>query len=239
MSSDRQEFDRGAAVTRSLLGWGVVAGPFYVVVGLVLALTRPGFDLTRDALSLLMLGEHGWMQQTNAALSALMVLAAAYGVLRTASSGRGFAIGSLTAVYGICLGLSAVFLPAPTEQFAPGQSGESVAAGGILHLVFGSVGFAALAAAAFSYARWAASRSEAHHVQLGAWCGSLILVGFIGGAALAQFPIGVAALWIAVLAGWLWLALASAHLYTVAPHPVISERQQPPFDPFAGGSTSH
>lgn len=39
-------FDRGAAVTRSMLGWGVVAGPFYIVFGLILALTRPGFDLT-------------------------------------------------------------------------------------------------------------------------------------------------------------------------------------------------
>ncbi|WP_208322121.1 DUF998 domain-containing protein [Paramicrobacterium fandaimingii] len=116
MPSDKQEFDRGAAVTRSLLGWGVVAGPFYVVVGLVLALTRLGFDLTRDALSLLMLGEHGWMQQSNAIVTAVMVLAAAYGVLRTIRSGRGLAIGPLTAVYGICLGLSAVFLPAPTEQ---------------------------------------------------------------------------------------------------------------------------
>jgi hypothetical protein len=30
-------FDMGAAVTRSLLGYGVVAGAFYLVVGLVLA----------------------------------------------------------------------------------------------------------------------------------------------------------------------------------------------------------
>ena len=44
------DLDTGAAVTRSLLGWGVVAGPFYVVVGLVLALTRPGFDLSTHAL---------------------------------------------------------------------------------------------------------------------------------------------------------------------------------------------
>lgn len=52
-------FDSAAAVTRSLLGWGVVAGPFYLVVGLVLALTRPGFDLSRHQLSLLMLGDGG------------------------------------------------------------------------------------------------------------------------------------------------------------------------------------
>lgn len=32
--SDGTAFDRAAAVTRSLLGYGVLAGAFYVVVGL-------------------------------------------------------------------------------------------------------------------------------------------------------------------------------------------------------------
>lgn len=43
----RGDADRAAAVTRSLLGYGVVAGPFYVVVGLIQGLTRRGFDLLR------------------------------------------------------------------------------------------------------------------------------------------------------------------------------------------------
>lgn len=226
MTTDASEFDRGAAVTRSLLGWGVVAGPFYVVVSLVLAFIRPGFDITHHALSLLMLGEHGWMQQVNFIVTGLMVLAASYGVLRTVRSGRGLAIGSLTAVYGLCLVLSAVFPPAPMDGF-PTEQAQARSGDGILHLLFGALGFVALAAAAFAYARWAAHRGESRHVHLGMWCGALILVGFVGGAALAQLPVGVAALWVAVLAGWLWLALASAHLYSVTPHPVISERREP------------
>ena len=66
-------FDTHAAVTRSLLGWGVVAGPVYLVVGLALGLTRPGFDLTKHSLSLLILGEHGCMQRANLLFSAAMV----------------------------------------------------------------------------------------------------------------------------------------------------------------------
>lgn len=227
MSRDPSTFDRAAAVTRSLLGWGVVAGPFYVVVGLVLALTRPGFDLAHDALSLLTLGENGWMQRTNFIVSALMVLAAAYGILRTIRSGRGLAMGTLTGAYGICLILSAIFLPDPTSGFPPGQTGGTASTGGILHLLFGAIGFLCLAAAAFAYAKWATGRGEAGHARLSLWCGVVVLVGSAGGAAFAQFPIGVALLWIAVLAGWLWLALASAHLYTVVPHPVIAERSDP------------
>ena len=64
-TSDTAGFDRHAAVTRSLLGYGVLAGVFYLVVGLILALTRDGFDVTRYPLSLLMLGEDGWMQRAN------------------------------------------------------------------------------------------------------------------------------------------------------------------------------
>lgn len=40
-------------ITRSLLGWGVLAGPFSVVVSLAQAPTRDGFDLTRHEWNLL------------------------------------------------------------------------------------------------------------------------------------------------------------------------------------------
>lgn len=166
MPQESASFDRGAAVTRSLLGWGVVAGPFYVVVGVVLALTRPGFDLTRHALSLLTLGEFGWMQRADLVISALMVLAAAYGIVRTIRSGRGLAIGTLTGLYGVCLILSAVFLPDPAADFPPETVAKATAAG-ILHLLFGAIGFVCLAVAAFAYARWASARGARNQSALG------------------------------------------------------------------------
>ncbi len=225
MPHDPSTFDRGAAVTRSLLGWGVVAGPFYVVVGVLLALTRPGFDLGTHALSLLSLGEHGWMQRANLTLTGLMVLAAAYGVLRTIRNGRGLAIGTLTGAYGVCLILSGGFPPDPVAGFPPGSSGDAVSTSGILHLLFGGIGFVCLAVAGIVYARWAAGRGEAGQARLGVACAAVVLVGFAGGAALAQSPpAGVVLLWLAVLAGWLWLALASARLYAAVPHPVIAQR---------------
>lgn len=226
MSRDPSTFDSSAAVTRSLLGWGVVAGPFYVVVGLVLAVTRPGFDLTRHALSLLTLGEHGWMQRADFIVSAVMVGTAAYGILRAVRSGRGLAIGALTGAYALCLILSAIFLPDPTSGFPPGRTSGTTTTHGILHLLFGAIGFLCFGIAALAYARWASARGERGQARLGLWTGFLTIVGFIGGAVLAQSPFGVALLWLAVLAGWLWLALACAHLYAVVPHPVIAERPE-------------
>ncbi len=111
------DLDRDAAITRSLLGWGVVAGPFYLVVGLVLAITRAGFDLTQHALSLLMLGDLGWLQRTNLILTGLMAIAAAVGILRAIRNGRGLAMGVLVIVYGVGLILSAVFPPDPVAGF--------------------------------------------------------------------------------------------------------------------------
>src|SRR4051812_41639333 len=104
-TSTETGFDRAAAVTRSMLGWGVVAGPFYVIFGLILALTRPGFDLGRDALSILLLGDAGWLQGLNLVLSGLMTLVAAIGLWRTPEWSRVAAV--LVGVYGAGLVLSA------------------------------------------------------------------------------------------------------------------------------------
>ena len=74
--------DPATAITRSLLGWGVVAGPFYVAVSLAQALTRDGFDLTRHAWSLLENGDLGWIQSANFVLTGAMVVAFAVGLRR-------------------------------------------------------------------------------------------------------------------------------------------------------------
>ncbi|BDZ37850.1 hypothetical protein [Microbacterium suwonense] len=93
--------------------------------------------------------------------------------------------------------------------------------------MFGAVGFLCLAVAAFAYSWWASPRGESGQARLGLWCGIVVVVGFVGGAALAQSAAGVTLLWLSVLAGLLWLALACAHLYTVVPHPLIAQRSPP------------
>ncbi len=223
-SRTREDFDTRAAVTRSMLGWGVVAGPFYVVVALVLALTRPGFDLSRHAVSLLSLGEFGWTQTVNFVLAGLMTVVAGVGFVRAIRDGRGLAMGVLAIVFGVSLLAAAVFPPDAAAGFPPGSAGGEASTSGILHLVCGGLGFLALAAAAFAYATWCRSRGERGRSAIGILAGVLVLGGFLGGAALSTTPVGVALLWLAVLAGWAWLAIASAHVYAVVPHPVISQR---------------
>jgi Protein of unknown function (DUF998) len=68
-------------VTKSLLGYGVVAGPFYVAASLAEALTRYGFSLAHNDWSLLANGALGWVHVLVLVLTGLMVAAAA-GVVR-------------------------------------------------------------------------------------------------------------------------------------------------------------
>lgn len=212
-------FDSRAAVTRSLLGWGVVAGPFYVVIGLVLALTRPGFDLTRHQLSLLMLGDFGWAQTANLVLVGLMVVAAAVGFHRALHDSSGATrVATLLGVFGIGMIGSGIFPPDPMAGFPAGMA-EQATTSGILHLAFGAIGFLALGAAAIATAGWFAERGDTDTARLSRVCGAVVIVGFLAGGALATSVVGVAALWLAVLVGLGWLALASVRAYRTVPHP--------------------
>lgn len=210
-----KEFNTAAAVTRSLLGWGVVAGIFYLAVGAILGLTRDGFMFGEHALSLLMLGDHGWLQRTNIILSGVMSVAAGVGFLRAMPTRTA---GLLTSAYGVCLVASGVFPPDPVNGFPTGAEAEA-SASGVLHLAFGAVGFAALAAATFVVARWYADRGDHTTARVSRVAGGVVLAGFIGGAALATSTLGVVALWIAVVAAWAWLAVASIATYRTVPHP--------------------
>lgn len=220
-------FDSRAAVTRSLLGWGVVVGPFYLVVGLALALTRPGFDLGRHPLSLLMLGDGGWMQATNLVLSGLMTLAAALGFCRALGGTKAAtAAGALLGVYGIGLVGSGIFPPDPMGGFPPGAP-QVATISGILHLAFGLVQFLALAGAAFVVAGWFAGRGDRGTARFSRISGTVVIAGFAGGAALSTLPIGVGLLWLTVVAGWAWLLAASMQAYRTVPHPDADRRAAP------------
>jgi hypothetical membrane protein len=205
--------DPQLAVTRSLLGYGFVAGPFYVVVSLAQALTRDGFDLSRHSWSLLANGPHGWIQITNLALSGLMVIGFTVGLRRARTERRW--VPRLITVYGASLVASAAFRADPALGFPVGtpRDTSTVTWHGALHFASGGVGFIALAAATFVVAGTYAADGRTAFATWTRVVGVLFLAGF---AAIASGSGGRASN-IAFTAGivlvWTWLATFALDRY--------------------------
>jgi hypothetical protein len=199
-------------ITKSLLGYGVLAGPSYVGVSLVQALTRTGFDLTRHQWSLLSDGDLGWVQVTNFVLTGLMVVAFAVG-LRRATGGTWAP--RLVAAYGLSLVAAGVFRADPALGFPPGTPAGKGAVSwhGILHLGAGGIGFTCLVAACFVLAH-----RFARDGQRG-WAGYSRVVGVVFLAGFACVAVGAGEVWAnlaftaGVLVVWAYLTALATHLY--------------------------
>jgi len=143
--------------TRVLLTGGTVAGPLFIVASLVQAFTRPGFDIRRLAISMLTLGDLGWIQRTNFVVSGLLVLACAVGLRRALRAGRGATWGPvLLAGYGIGLVTAGIFTPDPALGFpagAPAGSPTTYSGHAMLHSAAFFVAFISLIAACLVLAR--------------------------------------------------------------------------------------
>ena len=204
-------------VTKSLLGYGVICGPFYVVVALIQALLRPGFNISRDDVSLLSNGSFGWVQIANFVVTGLMVVCCAVGAWRALGSGRGATWGPLLlGVFGLGLIAAGVFVADPMNGFpagAPAGRPTSVSVHGMLHIVSAGIGFAALIASCFVFASRLARDGKGNLALLSRVTGVAFLAGFVGVASGSSSTLVVAAFWIALLVVWGWLASLAVHLY--------------------------
>jgi hypothetical protein len=170
-------------LTRALLTCGVVAGPLFTVVGLTQAFTRPGFDLTRHALSLLENGDLGWIQISSFLLTGLLFVACAVGMRRTLRGSRGGTWGPLLiAVMGVGLIGAAFFRADPGLGFPPGTLANANALSwhGLGHLIVGMLSFFALIAACFVFARRFAVQRQRAWATYSAVTGMLFFISLAG-----------------------------------------------------------
>lgn len=203
-------------ITRSLLGYGVIAGPFYVVVSLAQALTRDGFDLTRHAWSLLANGDLGWIQVTNFTLTGAMLVAFAVGLHRALAGGRGRRWAPwLTGAFGVGIALSAlVFRADPAMGFPPGapEEAEITTLGG-LHYPVAGVAFLCLVVASFVIAGRYASEGRRSWAVSSRVAGIVFLAGFGGIAGSAGASWGVLGFVAAIVVIFGWIAAVAVDQY--------------------------
>jgi Protein of unknown function (DUF998) len=143
--------------TRALLAAGVAAGPVWLTVAAAQALTRDGYDLSRQPLSLLALGDLGWIQTANFVLSGLLAVVGAVGMRRALRGGRAGAWGpALVAVFGLGLLVAGVFVSDPSMGFpagAPEGAPPTLSWHAALHGVGAMLAFGSLTVACLVFAR--------------------------------------------------------------------------------------
>ncbi|HSJ13947.1 MAG TPA: DUF998 domain-containing protein [Longimicrobiales bacterium] len=204
----------GNSLTRRLLICGAAAGPIYIVLGTVQILVRDGFDMRRHALSHLANGELGWIQIANFVLTGMLVLAGATGVRRRLQGSRGGRWGPiLLRVYGACLIAAGVFVADPAPGFPPGSTAPSgMSTAGLLHLVSGAVGFYAIIAACFVFARRFAAAGRRGWFVYSLLTGAAFLLIFTGVASGSTAAVTLLALYAIVAWTWIWHAALSVSL---------------------------
>jgi hypothetical protein len=203
-------------ITKSLLGYGVIAGPIYVVVAAAQMFTRAGYDPTRHAVSQLANGDLGWIQIANFLVTGAMVIAAAVGVRRALGPGRSSAWASgLLGAYGAGLVAGGIFRADPSDGFPPGTPpgmGE-VSWHGVVHFAVGGLGFVCLVAACFVLAARFARHGERGWAWFSRITGIVFAVSFL---ALSTGSGGAATILVftaAVVLVWAWLTAVSLKLY--------------------------
>ncbi|MGH8825116.1 MAG: DUF998 domain-containing protein [Jiangellaceae bacterium] len=203
--------------TRALLACGVVAGPLFIVVGVLQMLTRDGFDPSTHPLSLLSLGDLGWIQIANFVVTGLLFVASAVGMRRTMYPGRGGTWGPrLIGVYGAALVMGGVFVADAALGFPPGTpegTPDQLSWHGILHSVAPVLASLSLVVACFVFARRFAALGQRGWA---AYCVATGVAGLVPDAFLDHDRFYVV-LGVAVALGLLWASVMAARLLAELP----------------------
>ena len=203
-----------AKLTKALLTCGIVAGPLYIIVGLIQMAIRPGFNITRHSLSLLANGDLGWIQILNFLVTGVLLIAGAVGVKRALQSGLGSKWAPLMlGLYGLGLIGAGTFSADPALGFPPGTPLENnpISWHGMLHFIVGTIGFIGFITTCFIFARRFKSLQQPGWSWYSLITGILFLAAFVGIASGSKGPVS-AFFAIAVALGFTWISLVLSRL---------------------------
>lgn len=201
---DSSSASQGGPTTGLLLL--AAAGPLYVGVGVIEALTRRGFSPAHQDLSLLSNGPLGWIHSTLLVVTGILVLAGAAGARRAAP---GSVWGPrLLAIYGGGLCGAGIFRADPMSGFPPGTASgrpKTVSWHGDLHFLTGAIAFLALIAACLIFSRMFARAGKQGRARWSLLTGTIFTAAFVGIATGSSAAPIVSAFGIAVVISFTWL----------------------------------
>jgi hypothetical protein len=203
-------------MTHFLLICGAVGPVLFIVVFLVEGALRPSYRPWRHFVSLLALGDRGWIQTANFVVCGSLTLMSSIGVASVLDS---VALPALLGIFSSALIVSGFFPADPALGYPLGTETTwppAASRNGTVHNVAGLLAFVSLPAASFVFA----------HAADGVWriysivTGVLMPVFFVASAALAErcargqlpdAPVGVAQR-VSIIIGWTWVAFLAQHL---------------------------
>lgn len=200
-------------LTRALLACGLVAGPVYVTVTMIEALTRDGFDLRHHRFSWLTTGDLGWIHQSNMVMVGLLTVLLAVGVRQMARTGRGAVWGPrLLGLFGVAYIIGGLLTADPVAGFPPGTTPEMVHTtwqGAVQNASRGASSLL-LIATSLVFAGWFAAEGRR---GLAWFYGAAIPIVFVAltvvGFATGGNPVALAFL----ATPWIWVTALAVHLY--------------------------
>ncbi|GAA3209672.1 DUF998 domain-containing protein [Dactylosporangium siamense] len=206
----------GDTGTRRLVTCGVVAGPLFIGASLIQAFTRDGFSLNRHAVSLLLLGDNGWIQFATFVVTGLLAVAFAAGVRRLRhNTWAPLLIGT----YGVLFIAAGCCKPDPADGFPPGTPGGAAATmswhAGLHSLAFFGLVLAVIVAC-FGYARQFRARNQRAWARYCAATGLGTPVLLVAGMALSATGNGGIPLLGVAVATSAWLTAMAVRLRTQA-----------------------
>jgi hypothetical protein len=202
----------GGGTIRVLLAMGVVGPPLFVAIALVQGVTRPAYDPVRMPISLLALGDLGWMQVANFLVFGSLTFGFAVG-LRRATDGQPDCSRwgpPLIAAFALGIVAAGLFRTDPGGGYPPGVSTGSGT--GTLHDLATLTLFVALTAAGATFglafrradrnvwARYSAVSAVLLAVGFG-----LTIVAYNGEGELSR--VGGVVQRLTILVGWTWLTI--------------------------------
>jgi hypothetical protein len=200
-------------VTKSLLGYGVLAGTVFEASVLIQGLTRHGFRIAHDDASLLANGPLGWIQVATFLVTGAMTVAAAVGAHRAMPSRWA---PRLIGLYGIGLMAAGLLRADPADGFgpaAPASKATQISWHGDGHLLAAMIGFTALIAACFVVGRYFSRQGRRGMAIYSRVTGVAFLLAFAGVATGSASAAVVLPFYAAVAAAFTWLAVVSVHMY--------------------------
>lgn len=184
---------------------GVIAGILFIAVTLVEIFARPGFSIQKHAISVLSLGERGWVMVAVFVLSGLLTLLSAYGLFAGAGSGPKPWGALLLGIYGIGLILAGVF-PAPAGLgFPPGTPEDQqpiMDRSAVIHSIAFMLAFGSLILACFVFAAQFFFGGAPGWAMLSIAAGIAMPVLIALGVS-SKIPPGIA-FYIATIIAWAW-----------------------------------